>query len=77
MPAVTPFAGLSRPLTAGLSPHARDLIADELMTVVVEIRKEANAWRFANSTGMEATIVTCTGLADVLVHRAEVYRSGR
>jgi len=74
---MTAFAGLARPLTAGLSPHARDLIADELMNVVVEIRKEANAWRVANSAGMEATIVTCTGLADTLVHRAEVYRRGR
>ncbi|MFE5565911.1 hypothetical protein ACFQ68_13075 [Amycolatopsis japonica] len=77
MPAVTPFAGLSRPLTDGLSPYARSLIADELMNVVIEIRKEANAWRAAKSTGMEATIVTCTGLADILKDRAELYRSGR
>uniref|UniRef100_UPI003F49B2A5 hypothetical protein n=1 Tax=Amycolatopsis sp. CA-293810 TaxID=3239926 RepID=UPI003F49B2A5 len=74
---MTAFAGLTLPLTAGLSPHARDLIADELMNVVIEIRKEANTWRVANSTGMEATIVTCTGLADILVRRAELYRSGR
>lgn len=69
------FGRLAHPVTAGLSPYARELIAEELMRLVVEIRTEANVWRAANKLGMETTIVTCAGLADILHLRAQMFRA--
>lgn len=69
------LAELAQPLTAGLPDQVRDLIADDLTTVAVAMREQANLWRAAGSPGLETAIVAFSDFADRIAHRAHVYRN--
>lgn len=70
------LAELTSPLTAGLPSQVRDLIAEDLTTVAVAMREQANIWRAASTPGLETAIVTFGDFAELVAQRAHAYRSG-
>jgi hypothetical protein len=70
------LAELTSPLTAGLPSQVRDLIAEDLTTVAVAMREQANIWRAASTLGLETAIVTFGDFAELVARRAHAYRNG-
>lgn len=66
---------LPHPQTAGLSAHDRDLLAEDLTTVAIAMREQANVLRAARCSGLETAIVTITDLAQLVQQRAHAYRT--